>query len=100
MFAGAADSNIGANNARPRWLAASMSWRPLTTNAAAPVIASIIHCTLGRTGRRAGNALNHPLNARAGVRRGGAAPPPGGPAPRGASQVEKMSPLGLIQMER
>src|ERR1700760_2581676 len=36
MFAGVPESNNGAWNARPSWLAARMSWRLLTTNAAAP----------------------------------------------------------------
>ncbi len=60
-----------------------MSWRLLTTNAAAPVIASIIHSTLGRTVRLAG--LRRLPVAR---------------SLRGAGQVEEMRPLGLVEAER
>ena len=39
----------GDQSASPSWLAARMSWNPLLTNAAAPVMESSTHCTLGRT---------------------------------------------------
>jgi len=64
-------------------LTASMSWRPLTTNAAG-----------------AGHRVDHPLDARANSPPGRAAAPACGPVVRGASQVEKDAPLGLVQTER
>src|SRR5438874_3420461 len=48
---------------RPSWLAARMSRRWLPTNAAAPVVASRVHCTSGRTRclarRRRGRSEEH-----------------------------------------
>jgi hypothetical protein len=45
-----AGESISEHNAKPSALAARMSSRPLRTNAAAPVIASRMCCTLGRIG--------------------------------------------------
>ena len=50
MFAGqTALANIGEKTARPSWLAARMSRRPLRTYAGAVLIASRMRCTPGRT---------------------------------------------------
>src|ERR1700689_3818946 len=48
----------------------------------------------------AGHRVDHPLDARAHSPPGRAAAPAGGPVSRGASQVEKMRPLRLVQTER